>query len=189
MRRNGKNSLRLTLVVCAVALCTLSPALIGSPKDPPKADLSLKDLTGKKVRLRDYQGKFVVLNFWATWCVPCRDEMPMIVETEKEYASRGVVFVGASLDDGKTQGQIASFLEKHQISFPIWVGATGDDLDRLGMGPAVPATAFLDQEGRIVARISGQMRKGEINERLDWLLGGRTGPAPQAMVSHVQEKE
>ena len=188
MLRNASNSLRSTLVVCAVALCALAPVLIGSPKDAAKVDLSLKDLSGKRVHLRDYQGKFVVLNFWATWCVPCRDEMPLIVEAEREYGPRGVVFVGASMDDNKAKGNITAFLEKHQVSFAIWVGATGDDLDRLGMGPALPATAFLDQEGHVVARILGQMRKGEIQERLDWLLAGRTGTAPQAVVTHLGEK-
>ena len=158
-------------------------------KEPSKAELSLKDMTGKRVRLRDYQGKVVVLNFWATWCGPCREEMPRLVEAEKEYGPRGVVFVGASLDDDKSQGKIAGFVREHGIDFPIWVGASGDDLDHLKMGPAVPATAFIDPEGRIVARVSGEIRPEEIKERLDWLTQGMTGPAPQASVVHLDEKE
>ena len=104
------------------------------------------------MRLREYQGKIVVLNFWATWCGPCREEMPRLAEAEKEYGPRGVIFLGASLDDDKTKKNIAGFVRDHEIDFPIWVGASADDLDRLSMGPAVPATAFIDQDGRIVAR-------------------------------------
>ena len=59
------------------------------------------------------------VHFWATWCVPCNEEMPMLVDIEKEYGSRGVVFVGASLDDAKTKGRIPDFLGKYQITFPI----------------------------------------------------------------------
>ncbi len=175
------------LAACLVALLAAIP--FASAKDPDKADLSLRDMTGKKMRLRDYQGKTVVLNFWATWCGPCREEMPRLVRAEKEYGSRGVVFVGVSLDDDKTKGKIAGFVQEHGIDFPIWVGATGDDLDKLKMGPAVPATAFINPEGRIVARVEGEIRDEEIKERLDWLTQGQTGPAPQARVVHLDNEK
>ena len=162
-------------------------SLAAVAKDPPKADLTLKDSTGQKVSLRDLRGKNVVLNFWATWCVPCNDEMPMIVEMEKEYRARGVVFIAASLDDSKTRSQIPAFVSKYQIGFPVWYGATGDDLAKLNMGEAVPGTAFIDQEGRIVARVLGQMRKQDLKERLDWLSGDRSGAAPPPIVKHLDK--
>jgi len=168
---------------------TVVPFLIMSalafPKEPPKVDLTLKDSSGAKVSLRDYRGKIVILNFWATWCVPCNEEMPMIVELQKEYSSRGVVFIAASLDDSKTKSQIPAFVSKYQITFPVWYGATGDDLDKLGMGEAVPDTVFIDQEGHIVSRVLGQMRKEELKERLDWLTGDRSAPAPKPLVRHL----
>jgi thiol-disulfide isomerase/thioredoxin len=159
--------------------------LPGAPKELPKVDLTLKDIHGERVRLRDLRGKVVVLNFWATWCGPCKAELPLLVEAEKTYGSRGVVFVGASLDDDHSKQLVPAFVRAHNIDFAIWYGATGDDLAKLGLGEAVPATAFLDREGHIVARVMGQLRPEEIPERLDWLTGDRKGPAPQALLKHL----
>jgi thiol-disulfide isomerase/thioredoxin len=165
----------LAALASALAVCA----------DAPKADLTLHNGDGQKVRLRDLRGKPVVLNFWATWCGPCNAEMPVLVEMEKQYGSKGVAFIGASLDDAKTKAKIPAFVAEHKVSFPIWYGATGDDLDKLKLGNAAPATAFLDAEGHIVARILGQARSDEVKERLDWLTGDRSGPAPQALVKHL----
>ena len=165
-------------------LIALAAALAISA-DTSKADLTLKDASGQRVRLRELRGKVVVLNFWATWCGPCNAEMPMLVEMEKRYAARGVVFVGASLDDAKTKGRIPAFLAEHQVGFAVWYGATADDLDQLKLGNFAPATVFLDAEGHIVARILGQARAEEVQERLDWLIGDKSGPPPQAVVKHL----
>ena len=149
-------------------------------------DLTLTDVVGKgRVHLHDLRGQVVVLNLWATWCGPCRAELPLLVAAERVYKGRGVTFVAASLDDAKSRPRIPEFIRQYGISFAVWTGATGDDLAKLGLGEAVPATAFLDAEGRIVARISGQIREGEINERLDWLLNGQKGTAPRAFVEHL----
>jgi thiol-disulfide isomerase/thioredoxin len=168
-----------------ITLGTLVAALLLS-SDVPKADLSLQDSSGHKVKLRDLRGKPVVLNFWATWCVPCKAEMPMLVEMEKQYAARGVQFVGASLDEAKTRAKVPGFVADYRVEFPVWIGATADDLDRLHLGNAVPATAFLDAEGHVVARILGQARPEEVKERLEWLTGDRSGPSPAALVKHLE---
>lgn len=165
----------------------LLAAALAQGADAPKVDLALKDAHGQKVRLRELRGKVVVLNFWATWCGPCNAEMPMLVDLEKQYAGRGVAFIGASLDDARTRDRIPAFLSEHKIGFPVWYGATADDLDALKLGNVVPSTAFLDAEGRVVARILGQARPEEVKERLDWLVGDRTGPPPVAMVKHLEK--
>ena len=147
-------------------------------------NLPFKDMNGKTVRLKEFRGKPVVLNFWATWCVPCRAEMPLLVEAEKEYGPRGVVFIGVSLDDRQTRPKVPEFAGEFQVGFPLWVGSTMD-LDDLKLGTALPATAFIDREGRIMARVLGQISKDELHERLDWLAGDRKGPAPDPLVRHV----
>jgi len=149
-------------------------------------DMKLTDASGAAVRLKDLRGKLVVLNFWATWCGPCREEMPMLAAAEKQYRSKGVVFVGASLDDEKSKRLVGDYVKRFGVDYAIWTGATSDDLDKLHMGEAVPATAFLDTDGHIAGRISGQIREGEVQERLDWLLSDRKGPAPRALVKHLE---
>ena len=168
-----------------LAILGVGLVAMGGAKLKP-VDLTLTDFTGNtRVHLRDLRGQIVVLNFWATWCVPCKAELPLLVAAETKYKSRGVTFVAASLDEGKSRSSIPAFLKSFKIGFPVWTGATGDDLAKLGMGEAVPATAFLDAEGHIVARISGQIQEAEIEERLDWLLRGQAGPAPKALVRHL----
>jgi hypothetical protein len=81
--------------------------------------------------------------------------------------------------------QIPAFLSRNQVHFAVWLGANGDDLNRLGMGLVVPATAFLDRRGNIVFRVTGPMGQDELRERLDWLIGSRTGPPPAAFVRHI----
>jgi thiol-disulfide isomerase/thioredoxin len=181
-RKMDFRMLRVALFACGAALVLSAPCV---SMDGPRAVLVLKDASGERVRLSDYRGKIVVLNFWATWCAPCRDEIPYFVELEKEYRSRGVVFIGASLDDERTSRQIPDYLARYGVKYPVWYGAGRGDLDRLGFDQAVPATAFLDTEGRVGARVLGEIRRREIKDRLDWLLGDWTGPAPQALVNHM----
>ena len=161
-----------------------SALLLLAADQGPKADLSLKSIDGQRVRLSDYRGKVVVLNFWATWCAPCTAEMPMLVQAERDYGPKGVVFIAASVDEGKSKKNVPDFVSKYHVGFPVWLDATMRDLLRLGMGTAVPATAFLDQEGHIVSRVQGQISEEELRERLEWLLGDRTRPAPQGIVTH-----
>jgi len=169
--------------LCAIS--TLAAAAVLAAADKKPSDLSLRDVAGKKVQLRAFRGKIVVLNFWATWCGPCREEMPMIVESEKAWSAKGVAFIAVSLDAEKSQKDIPAFLDRYRIGFPVWTGATADDLDKLHMGQGVPDTAFLDETGIVVARILGEMRRAELDERLTWLTGDRKGPPPPALVNHL----
>jgi thiol-disulfide isomerase/thioredoxin len=85
-------------------------------------DLRLHALNGPERSLQEYMGQAVVLNFWATWCEPCRDEMPLFVSAHKRYSARGLVIIGASADEESTRAHIPAFLRKMRIEFPIWTG-------------------------------------------------------------------
>lgn len=148
----------------------------------PVPNLEFKDLAGHTERLRSLQGKIAVVNFWATWCAPCRAELPMLSRLNAEYASRGVEFVEISVDSRKDWSKIAPFMKQQHLEMPVWVGADLGTLNRLGFGNVVPATLVLDEKGDLVGRIEGEARSGDVQVYLDWLLGGRRGKAPRKTI-------
>ena len=167
------------------AVLLMSLLLAGVAIAASKAELNIKNLQGQKVRLKDLRGKLVVLNFWATWCGPCRHELPMLVRIAQAAAHPDLVFVAVSVDDAKTRAKVPESASQFGITFPVWVGANGDDVYNLSKGEAVPATIFIDRDGTIEARVSGEIRESELRERISWLIGDRKGARPQEFVSHV----
>jgi peroxiredoxin len=95
------------------------------------ADLAWHDIQGKAQSLDSYKGKIVVLNFWVTWCVPYQREMPLLAEMQRKYEEKGVVVVGASVDDEKSQNLIQPFAERNKIAFPLLQGASTDPMQKL----------------------------------------------------------
>jgi peroxiredoxin len=168
------------------ALLVAAPSLLWAGDSLPK--LKLKDLSGEKMNLGQYRGKIIVLNFWATWCEPCQEETPMLVDEEARYRERGVVVVGISLDNPGDEEKVRAFAAKYHVGFPILLGGTADDLDRWKMGPAVPATAFIDKDGTIVGRVMGEIRKPSLVHRLEWLLGNHQGDPPTALENNLNLK-
>jgi thiol-disulfide isomerase/thioredoxin len=148
-------------------------------------ELSVKDLSGQAQSLADHRGKVMVVNFWATWCGPCREELPMLNQLAGQYSAGDVFFVAISIDDQSTRTKIPNFLEKKKITLPVWTGATTDTLAQLDLGKFVPDTIILDRDGTIVGRIMGEAQRKDITTRVDWLLNGRTGEAPAAVVKHL----
>jgi thiol-disulfide isomerase/thioredoxin len=157
---------------------------MGSDSAP---NLKLKDLDGQSQNLKQYRGKLIVLNFWATWCGPCQEEMPMFVQEEQTYRGRGVVFVGVSLDKAKDADKIHAFVAKVKATYPIWVG-TVDDLERFKLGPGVPATAFINADGEIVGRVLGEIHQPDLEHRVDWLLGNHQGDVPTPLENNLNVK-
>jgi thiol-disulfide isomerase/thioredoxin len=117
----------------------------------PAPDFSLSNLQGKEVKLSQFKGKVVLLNFWASWCVPCRSEMPTIELLHREYKDKGLVVLG--IDDEESQKQ-AAFLQKFGFSFASLVESRkqASNLYRIG---GIPTTVLIDQLGRIRAYDQG----------------------------------
>jgi cytochrome c biogenesis protein CcmG/thiol:disulfide interchange protein DsbE len=143
--------------------------------------LKLHDLQGSPHTLEDYRGKPVLLNFWATWCVPCAAEMPLLGEMQKQYQGK-VVFIAASIDDEGMKRQIAAFIKKHQgEALTVMMGATLDSLDDFGVNQGMPGTVFIDAEGKIVDRITGALKRPDLEQLLRKLAGGpKPTPVPKA---------
>jgi thiol-disulfide isomerase/thioredoxin len=169
----------------AAFLVALSIGCFPSPaQTPPPPEMSFTDLSGKPHSLSDYRGKIVVLNFWATWCLPCRDEMPMLSKLSKDSAPQDVVFLAVSLDDAKSQSKIPQFLEKKKITLSVFTGATPATLRNFQLGEVIPATIILDRNGSPIFRIMGQASKKDISSRMDWLLSYRSAKSPKPLLKN-----
>ena len=131
--------------------------------------------------LKELRGHPAVINFWATWCGPCREEMPRLQRLADLYSARGVAFVAVSLDGPESEGKIDAAVAKRGLRLPVWTGATDQTLADLELGRMVPATLVLDGEGEVVGRIEGEAREKDVQVRLDWLLNGRQGRQPKVL--------
>lgn len=142
-------------------------------KSTPAPDFTLESLDGKSMRLSDFRGKAVLLNFWATWCGPCKIEMPWFVELQKEYGSQGLQIVGVAMDDSG-KDEIAKFAKDMGVNYPVLLGkeAVGDEY---GGVPALPESFFIGRDGKIVDRIIGLKGRGEIEESIKKALETRSG--------------
>ena len=127
-------------------------------------DFSLESLDGKTMRLSDLRGKAVLLNFWATWCGPCKIEMPWFVDLQKQYGSQGLQIVGVAMDDASRE-DIAKFAKDMGVNYPILIGkeAVGD---QYGGVPALPESFLISRDGKIVDKIIGLRGKADIEEAI-----------------------
>ncbi len=135
-----------------------------------QVELKLKDLFGTEQSLSGYRGRIVILNFWATFCEPCRKEMPDLALIQNEYAALGVQVIGASADAPEDRPKVLQFIKETRINFPIWMGATSNDMSRFGLGEALPGTVVIDKDGKIVRAISGIVNAADLRKEIDQML-------------------
>lgn len=184
---NPTSSTRKIRAPAVILASFLTASTVFAGTLPDRATLSLRNLSGEPEAITDYSGLVIVLNFWATWCVPCREEMPLLAEVQERYADRDVVVIGASADDASTRGKIEGFVQDIGISFPIWTGATTIDMERFGLASALPATAIIDQQGRIAFRIVGVLKRRQVVSRIEYLISGQRGRAPKRFVNSMPD--
>ena len=126
----------------------------GTPTAPP---FTLERLDGEgEISLESLRGKTVVLNFWASWCGPCRDELPILEEGSKRWQARNVVFVGVDARDVRSDAR--SFLERYGVTYPNVYDGKGSLIGRYGVG-AFPETYFVDPAGKVRWRIAGAVEE------------------------------
>ena len=163
-------------IVCALAILTA----IASAESAPR--LSLKDLSGQTQKLSSLRGKIIVLNFWATWCEPCQNELPRLSKLAQSYAGKNVEFVAVSIDAAKDREKIEPLLRRLNVYLNVWTGADLDTLEKFGLGNVVPGTLVIDEKGQVVTRVMGEARDEDVSSSLDWLIHGRIGPAPPPLL-------
>ncbi len=129
----------------------------------------LADLEGKTVRSSDFAGKVVILDFWATWCPPCRMEIPHFVSLQSKYREQGLVIVGLSLDAGGAK-DVRPFAEEHDINYPLLI-ASEETANTYGGIVGIPTTFVIDRSGKIVQRFVGYTAPETFEEVIRPLLG------------------
>jgi thiol-disulfide isomerase/thioredoxin len=139
-------------------------------KDAP-LQFTLKDMNGVDVKLASFKGKPIVVNFWATWCGPCRAEIPSLVELQTQYSAEGtdVVILGVSVDDPVEK--LKPYAAQMKMNYPVLVGNGREDVqDAFGPLWGIPVTVFIDREGKIAKKHSGIASKEQFEQEIKALL-------------------
>ena len=145
-------------------------AAVKKEKDRRMApDFTLKDAMGRPVKLSDYKGKVVLLNFWATWCGPCKIEIPWFIEFEQTFKDKGFAVLGVSMDE-EGWDIVKPYLERSKINYRVLIG---DDMTAQNYGgvDSLPTSFLLDKEGRIAATHIGLVSKSVYQNDINTLLG------------------
>jgi len=116
-------------------------------------DFSLKDLTGKKVEIKQYRGRIIFLNFWATWCGPCEEEMPSLEVLHRQFKGQNFVLLTISVDYEWLK-PVLEFLNKQHYTFPVLLDPNGEALDLFDV-KGIPTTFIIDKKGRVIGRAIG----------------------------------
>jgi peroxiredoxin len=184
----GKNFIRLKdgllglLIIVALILLILRVQSPGTDNSQPEANqfkpqegymaprFSLRNLKGNLEGLDDHSGKVILVNFWATWCVPCVKEMPSFESLYRRYRSQELTILAVSLDKGDSN-KVQEFADKHKLSFPILLDTKGV-AEKLYPSFSIPFTYVIEKQGRIVARVDGakNWESSETFEAVEHLL-------------------
>ena len=167
-------------VIIAAILIILPAGVLGQEaKAPP---LTLRDLQGRTVRLSDYRGKVVLVNFWATWCPPCRAEIPDLVRLQREYAKQGLQIIGVTYPPER-RARVLRFTRRLKVNYPVALG-TRETKALFSSDETLPLTIIVDRDGKVRETISGILLPDEFEEKIRPLL---TSPTPKGGTEHVQE--
>lgn len=181
-----RNIFVVVMVIVAVALIIYWGSYLSrrSPAGPPTSgptvgsyapDFELQSLDGRTVKLSALKGKAVVVNFWATWCAPCRHEMPWFEELHQQYKGQGLELIGIATDDyvdskDAVRDEVAKFAKNLGVTYTILRG-TESVADAYGGAQFLPTTFYIDRQGKIIANVTGIKGKGEIEEVIKKALG------------------
>jgi len=147
------------------------PSFCDGKQKPANLGFTVKDMHGRDVKLSDFKGKVVLLNFWATWCGPCKVEIPGFVELYNAYKDKGFVVVGISTDDSPEQ--LRTFAQQMKMTYPVLVGSDRGDITDDAYGPmwGIPVSFLIAKDGTICHRYMGLATKEQLERELNVLLG------------------
>jgi peroxiredoxin len=138
------------------------------PQAPkPAQDFTLKDINGKEIKLSSLKGKAVMVNFWATWCNPCREEMPDLQQSYEENKDKGFIILGINIKE--SESKVSQFVDSYKITYPVLLDIDGS-VSTLYQVFGVPMSYFIDRNGLIKDSFIGMMTYRDISKRLDLIL-------------------
>jgi peroxiredoxin len=155
------------VVITATLLIAFSLLVLGQD-GKPAPQLALKDIEGRTLRLSDYRGKVVLLNFWATWCAPCRAEMPDLVKWQRQYKSRGLQVIGVTYPPEEL-AEVRKFIKSIKLNYPV---ALGDEQTKalFDKSEILPITVVIDKEGMVREIVQGILFPDEFQQKVKPLL-------------------
>jgi thiol-disulfide isomerase/thioredoxin len=160
-------SKRVLILIFFVALLLVSPAIVLA-QQTAAPQFVLRDINGNTVRLSAYRGKVVLINFWATWCPPCRAEMPDLVRLQREHARQGLQVIGITYPP-ETKTRVRRFASSLKVNYPIILG-TRQLKARFSSEETLPLTVIIDRDGKVNNIISGILLREEFDEKIKPLL-------------------
>jgi peroxiredoxin len=155
-----------SLIIAALLLSTGGVAYAMKVGDVAP-DFTRADVSGKQVQLSKYQGRVVLLNFWASWCAPCREEMPLFSKWQREFGTSRLQVIGVSMDDDP--GEVSKFLSAYPVTYPIVMG-DASFAGQFGGVLGLPLSYLIDARGRVVGRYQGEVALAKMEAKVKELL-------------------
>ena len=172
------------VVGCFFQGCSSSPTLVRAASVKPDKerheapDFALKDADGKTVRLSEYRGKVVLLDFWATWCPPCKLEIPWLIDIERKNKNRGFEVLGVSMDDEGWE-VVKPFMKEVGMNYRVVIG-NDSTAEMYGNVESLPETFLIDRQGKIAAIHIGLASRKDFEDEVAQLLESKSGLVPDA---------
>ncbi|HWR35776.1 MAG TPA: TlpA disulfide reductase family protein [Clostridia bacterium] len=200
----NRNAIILAIIIVVIAVMLFSGRLlnrsgngadgqniVGDVKGKTAPDFELKDLNGNTVKLSQFRGKAILLNFWATWCTPCKTEMPWFVDLQERYGGDGLQVIGVAMDDAGLD-TISKFAKDMNLNYTVLLGK--ESISELYGGVNfLPTTFYIDRNGKIVDRVFGIVNRKEIEDNVKKALESKVAeadgnaPSTQALPSSVPQ--
>jgi peroxiredoxin len=156
-----------SLIAVAALSLLLSGSAFATKVGEVAPDFTRTDFANKQFKLSDHRGKLVLLNFWATWCPPCREEMPLFSKWQREHKGKGLQVIGVSMDDDATS--VKEFLAKYPVTYPVVMGDV-KLAETFGGVLGLPLSYLIDAQGRVVARYQGEADLAKMEAKIKELL-------------------